>query len=247
MPPPTPAPELQPLEVIGTGFGRTGTLSLKHALEQLGLGPCYHMQELMRRPSHINTWHDLAMGAPVDLHELLAGFHSTVDFPTSVIWRDLLEAFPDAKVIHTVRDAGRWWHSTDETIHLARSMLPAWFQRTVPLARRWLEMNDALVWDGLFEGRFADRDRAIATYRRQEAEVRAAVPPEQLLVFDVAEGWEPLCDFLGVAVPDGPFPRVNDRDQMRRRILATRWGLRVVPVLAAGTAVLVAARRRRRG
>lgn len=234
------------LSVIGSGFGRTGTLSLKHALDQLGVGPCYHMQEVLKRPSHIRAWHDVGNDRPVDWHRLFADFSSTVDFPASVVYRDLLTAFPEAKVIHTVRDPERWYASTHETIYRARTMFPRWLVASVPIIRTWLEMSDALVWQGLFDGRFEDRDHAIAVYERHTAEVRAAVPADRLLVFEATQGWEPLCAFLDLPVPATTFPKVNDRAQMQRRLTAARLGSRAVPIVAgAGLGALAVAKRRR--
>lgn len=237
------------MRVIGSGFGRTGTLSLKHALEELGFGPCYHMEEVMRRPAHVGLWHDVAEGRPVDWHELFRGYGSAVDFPASVVYRDLLEEFPEAKVVHTVRDADRWYESTLETIYQGTSLIPRWMRRSVPVAGRWAEMIDMLVWDGLFDGRFEERDHAIERYNAWTAEVVATVPAEQLLVFDVGDGWAPLCDFLGVLRPAGPFPRVNDRETMLRRFRFMRVATRAAPFVGAGVVagVVGSIRRFRRG
>lgn len=236
------------MKVIGSGFGRTGTLSMKHALEELGMGPCYHMEEVLRHRGHVAVWHEAGRGRPVDWPRLFAGFESAVDFPASVVYRELMEAFPDAKVIHTVRDPDRWYESTRDTIHRARELLPAWFRRLVPVAGRFTEMVDLLVWDGVFEGRFDERDVAIERYERWTEEVIATVPPERLLVFDVRDGWGPLCDFLGVLRPAGPFPQVNDRASMLRRFRRIRLATNTIPVAAAGFGLGLAAllRRRRR-
>ena len=202
------------MEVIGTGFGRTGTLSTKRALELLGFGPCHHMREAMQHPAQFRHLAAHVRGEPVDWRRAFAGYRSQVDFPGAVIWRELLDAFPDAKVLHTVRDPDRWYDSTLETIYQARTMVAPWVRRTVPLVDRYFQVNDAMIWDGLFEGAFEDRARAIGIYEARTQEVVAAVPADRLLVFDVRDGWEPLCAFLGVAVPDGPFPRVNSRDEI---------------------------------
>jgi hypothetical protein len=225
------------LKVIGSGFGRTGTLSLKHALEELGLGPCYHMEEVMKTPAHVSIWHDAALGLPVDWAALFSDYASAVDFPASVVYRELMTAFPDAKVVHTVRDADRWYESTLETIHRGRTMAPALVQRLVPVIAKWVDMVDLLVWEGIFDGRFEDRAHAIACYDAWTAEVIATVPPDRLLVFEVGEGWEPLCEFLGVLRPDAPFPRVNDRESMRRRMRVGRIVTRALPFVGVGAAV----------
>lgn len=224
------------MKVIGSGFGRTGTLSLKHALEELGFGPCYHMEEVLKNPAHVAVWHDASFGRPVDWPALFAPYGSAVDFPASVVYRDLLTVFPDAKVVHTVRDPDRWYESTLETIYQATTIAPEWMRRSVPAVRRWTEMVDRLVWDGIFEGRFEDRAFAIERYDAWTAEVVATVPAERLLVFEVSDGWGPLCDFLGVLQPDRGFPRVNDRDVMQRRFRVARTVTRAVPVVGVGLA-----------
>lgn len=234
------------LLVLGTGFGRTGTLSLKHALDHLGLGPTYHMQEALKRPSHLRAWRDHSRGRTVDWDRLLVGFPSTVDYPACLVWRELLALHPEARVVHTVRDPERWWTSARDTIHGARTMFPRWVRALLPLAADYVEVTDRLVWDGLFSGRFLDRDHAIEVFERHTAEVVAGVPADRLLVFDVAQGWEPLCAFLDVDVPDVPFPRVNDAASIRRKITAVRVGTRVLPPLAAGAAAVALRRRTRR-
>ena len=207
---------------------------MKHALEELGVGPCYHMEEVMRRGAHVRAWHEASLGLSVDWHELFAEFESAVDFPASVVYKDLMEAFPDAKVVHTVRDADRWYESTLETIYQGNTLIPPWVRRVVPFPRRFAEMIDGLAWDGIFEGRFEDREFAIARYNEWTADVIATVPAERLLVFDVRDGWGPLCDFLGVLQPAGDFPRVNDREAMLRRFRFARVAGRSAPFVGAG-------------
>lgn len=233
------------LRVIGAGFGRTGTLSLKRALEELGFGPTYHMEEVIRRPSHIRGWLRYARIGEVDWDQLFARFASGVDFPVSCVWEQLASHYADAKVVLTVRDPQQWWASTASTIYRFRSAFPRWLLRSVPLTGQWLEMTDRLVWDGLFDGRFADRDYAVIVFEQHIEHVRATCPPERLLVFDVAEGWDPLCRFLDVPVPSHPFPRLNDAKMMRRRIAALWWGTRAAPIAAAAAAAGLLRRRRR--
>lgn len=237
------------MRVIGSGFGRTGTLSMKHALEELGYAPCYHMEEVVRRPAHVRAWLDVAAGRPVDWQELFAGYDAAVDFPASVVYCELMAEWPEAKVVHTVRDPDRWYDSTYETIYQARHLFPGWARRVAPPLRRFAEMVDGLIWDGLFEGRFEDQEYAIGRYREWTEEVVATVPPERLLVFEPGDGWAPLCEFLGVLQPAGPFPHVNDREEMHRRFGRVRRVRQVAPIVGAGLAAAVAAglvRRRRR-
>jgi hypothetical protein len=225
------------MQVVGTGFGRTGTLSLKRALERLGFGPTYHMDEVLRRPAHLGAWVSYARGEPVDLGALLGGFRSTVDYPACIAWRSLVDLHPAAKVVHTVRDPEAWYASTRATLWGGRTMLPFWLRALIRPAGDYAELNERLLWQGIFGGRFLDRDHAIRVFEQHTASVVAGLDPERLLVFDVAEGWEPLCAFLGVPVPDEPFPHVNDTAWMRRRITAVRVGTRALPAVAAGAAV----------
>ncbi len=230
--------------MIGVGFGRTGTASLKMALEQLGFGPCYHMFELVERPERARAWAAAADGGPVVWDEIFAGYGSTVDWPGAAFWRQLVDHYPDAKVVLTVRDSAAWYESTASTIHRATlrtsgraARVSAW----LPFGPRRLLRDFApvvrrIVWDGVFDGRFADRRHAIEVFERHADEVRASVPAERLLVYEVSEGWEPLCAFLGVPRPDTPFPWVNDAASFRRR-----QRVQMARGLAASTALAVAA------
>lgn len=242
--PTEPGASQMPLEVIGAGFGRTGTLSLKRALEELGLGPTYHMEEVIRNPSHIRRWLLYARTNTIDWDTVFANFRSGVDFPVSCVWAELAARYPDAKVVLTVRDPQAWWESTASTIYRVRTMFPRWLVRLVPITGWYIEMTDRLVWTGIFGGRFQDRKHAIEVFERHVAEVISTCPPDRLLVFDVADGWEPLCAFLGVPVPHRPFPRLNDASAMRRRIAAVRWGTRAVPAIGTAAAGAFALRRR---
>jgi hypothetical protein len=196
------------LKVIGSGFGRTGTMSTKLALEQLGFGPCHHMVEVLGSPAQPPFWAARVAGTPMDWPAVFAGYNSQVDFPGAAVWPELAEAFPDAKVIHTERPEEEWWASYSATIGKFfalgdRLPLPPHVEgiRTI--------MNQLFI-QRLFGG--LERETSIAAYRRNNALVRATIPAERLLVFTPADGWAPLCRFLGVPVPAGDFPRTNARD-----------------------------------
>jgi Sulfotransferase domain len=195
------------LAVIGSGFGRTGTMSLKNALEQLGFGPCHHMEEVFRQPEQVPHWQAVAAGRTVDWNEVFAGYASQVDWPGAHVWRELAAVFPQSKVVHSVRPEESWWNSFSLTIGKFFATY-----RQMPLPTHVHAMADAgmeMIGHQTFGGNFADRENAQAAYRHRTEQVRAAIAPERLLVFDVAEGWEPLCRFLGVPVPDSPFPHRN--------------------------------------
>jgi hypothetical protein len=205
------------LKVIGAGFGRTGTLSLKAALDELGFGPVCHGQDIIYRPTHVVGWRDYYRKGTADWQRMYRRFGSAIDFPVSCAWKELAAEFPDAKIILTVRDPERWWKSTSETIYPSpRALIPKYAVAIYPLTKWYLEWVEGLVWDGLFEGRFEDREFAIKVFERHIADVKATADPDRLLVYNVAEGWGPLCEFLGVPQPNHPFPKVNDTAQMKR-------------------------------
>jgi hypothetical protein len=192
------------LKVIGSGFGRTGTLSLKLALEQLGFGPTYHMVEVFKNPAAPQWWVDAADGHP-DWAKIYEGYSSTVDWPNATFYAELAAAYPDARVIHTERDAEAWFKSTQATIFADRTSADA--------DSVFVQMFDKVIRQRLFDGEMHDHDHVIDVYRRHNAAVRATIPAERLLVYEVAQGWEPLCAFLGVAVPDAPMPKVNSTEE----------------------------------
>lgn len=194
-----------PLKVIGAGLGRTGTLSLKVALEQLGIGRCYHMTECFPDPAAPPLWVEAAHGR-ADWNAIFEGFSATVDYPACTFWRELSAFYPQAKVILTVRDADKWFDSTQATIFSAplREQL-----RGSPLA----DFFGTTVFRD-FGDRIDDREFMVDYFKRRNAEVESALSGERLLVYDVAQGWEPLCRFLDVPVPDAPFPRVNVREDL---------------------------------
>lgn len=197
------------LQVIGAGFGRTGTLSLKTALEQLGFAPCHHMFEVIGHPEQAPGWLAAARGEAVDWAHLLDGYQAQVDWPGCALWRELADAFPEAKVVLSVRDLDRWWDSFSSTIlrALTERERPTEGPFAAVAAMSW----ETVVVRSLGGADPSDRDAVLAAHQRHLDEVRATVPADRLLEFRVTDGWEPLCAHLGVPVPDGPFPNVNDK------------------------------------
>ncbi|GGL59243.1 sulfotransferase family protein [Wenxinia marina] len=200
------------LQIIGAGWGRTGTETLRAALDALGFGPCHHMHEIRDRPELLADWQAFAAGAPVPWETLFRGYRSQVDFPGAAYWRELAAHYPDAKVILTVRDPDEWYDSVTRTV---LDLLKERETMTDAHEVAVLDLSDRLIGEGYFAGRGADRDHMIARFRAHAAEVQAALPPERLLTYEVRDGWAPLCGFLGVPVPDLPFPHANDRDSYR--------------------------------
>jgi hypothetical protein len=201
------------LEVIGSGLGRTGTKSMQSALNRLGFGPCHHMVEVLTRPETMPLWVAAAKtaktGGARNWDQLFAGYRAMVDWPGVQYWRELIAYYPDAKVLHTTRDADAWFESTQATI-----FNPANFERFKddgPMA----DFFGAAL--GQVFGHTSDRAFMIDYFHRHEAEVKATVPAERLLIYPVGSGWEPLCEWLGVEVPDEPFPSENSRADFVQR------------------------------
>ena len=191
------------LAVIGAGFGRTGTLSLKEALEKVGHGRGYHMSEVFQNPDHVPLWTRALEGEALDVDTLFDGYGSSTSWPGSAFLPGLRARYPDAKVVLGLRDPASWYDSISETVYRV-------IRYRASSSRAW-ELYERLVWQDTFGGRFEDRAHAIAVFERHNERVRELVPPAQLLEHRAEEGWKPLCDFLGVAVPDEPYPHLNDR------------------------------------
>lgn len=226
------------LKVIGAGFGRTGTMSMKAALQKLGYNKCHHMLEVMPSAKQVDLWHAISQGGAPDWDAIFKGFQASVDFPSSVFYKQLADYYPDAKIVLTVRDFDKWYESASDTIYEISQVFPAWTQ-LLPRPRKIKEMADGIIWDTLFDGRFEDRAHTEKVYNDHIAAVKAAIPPERLLVIEVKEGWEPLCKFLDHDVPDEPFPRVNDTAEFMKRIRFVKR-LAYVPWIAAGLVALAA-------
>jgi hypothetical protein len=195
-----------PLEIIGPGFGRTGTHALKLALERLGFGPTHHMFEVRDNPEQLPNWEAAARGERVDWDFVFRGYRSQVDWPGARYWRELSQHYPKAKVILLVRDPDEWFDSVQATIApfvAARGGHPSAHVNAIA------EMGYQTVTVQVFGDRMSDRDHATQVFRQHIAAVQSEVPCDRLLTFDVRDGWGPLCEFLGVEAPDIPFPKTN--------------------------------------
>lgn len=200
--------EALPLRVVGAGLGRTGTHSLKLALERLLDAPCYHMVEVIAHPEAVPLWRDAIAGTP-RWDEIYAGYAAAVDWPTSAFWRDLMDAAPDAVVLLSVREPDAWWTSASHTIFASMQR----FEDDDPIAG-FGGMVTALLTER-FTPHWDDRSEAIAAYERHNDAVRATVPSDRLLEWWPGDGWAPLCTALDAAVPDEPFPHVNTTEEFR--------------------------------
>ena len=214
------------MKVIGAGLPRTGTLSQKLALDTLGVGPCYHMVNVLADLELVRLWQD-ALDGRGDWERIFAGFESTVDWPGGFFYKELIEVYPEAKVVLSVRDFAAWERSMRETVwgtyhgdslirHLscARGL-------TSPPWQAFLTLMRGLLWEnrGTLAQGHEDPAGLIAAAQRHHEEVKRTVPAERLLIWDVSEGWEPLCEFLEVKVPETPMPRVNDSTEYKARMI----------------------------
>lgn len=214
------------MKVIGAGLPRTGTLTQKLALEQLGQGPCYHWVNVIADLDQVEMW-DSAMDGDAPWDQVFEGRESTVDWPGGYFYRELMDAYPEAKVLLSVRDPEKWEPSFRETIWTmshGRTLMPLLAHARAevdPRFKRYLELVDRMFWGP--QGTFADGhetpQQLIDQMLRHHEQVKQAVPPERLLVWEVGEGWEPLCDFLDVPVPDEPLPHANDRGEFVERVI----------------------------
>jgi len=205
-----------PLQVIGAGLGRTGTKTLQTALIELGIAPCHHMTEVFAHPETMAFWHRAARGEAVDWEEGLGSYKASVDWPSAHFYKQLAARYPQAKVILSKRDPKRWYDSMAETI------LKIMTERAAPdrNSDSVVRFSQIIVAENTFGWDFSEAN-VIAAFELHNAEVVASIAPERLLVFDPAMGWEPLCAFLGVAVPDTPFPRTNSREEFWAHIIPT--------------------------
>ena len=199
------------LKVIGSGMGRTGTNSLKLALEKLLGGPCYHMIEVFPRPQHFGLWTAAGRGEKVDWHALFDGFVAAVDWPAAAFWEDISAAFPEAIILHSEREPEAWWKSASETIFK---------ERDAPRPPAMVEMIESMFGSRFTPNPGKYKDAAIAAYKRNNARVHATAPKSRLVTWKPGDGWGPICKALNLPVPNEPFPHVNTTEEFNARIAA---------------------------
>lgn len=204
-----------PLKIVGSGLGRTGTKSMQTALHMLGFGPCHHMVEVFMHPESMALWVDAGDGRP-DWDLIFKDYHSAVDYPTAGFWRQIADHFPDAKVLHTVRDPDQWFESTQATIFSPAN------QAITSGSGDDMRTRFFAGFMGPMREHIHDRAWMTDHFRRHTEAVKAAIAPERLLVYEVGEGWDRLCKFLGVPVPAEPYPSENSREAFIGRTAAMR-------------------------
>jgi Sulfotransferase domain len=199
------------LKVVGSGLGRTGTKSMQSALNILGVGPCHHMVEVFAHPESMALWIEAGKGRP-NWDAIFDGYYSMVDYPGAHYWRELAAYYPDAKVLHTVRDPDQWFDSTQATIFAPDSAAVGDSERA--------EFFGSFV--GPMRAHLQDRAYMTKHFLDHTEAVKATIAPERLLIYQAGQGWEPLCKFLGVPVPDVPYPSENSRAEFVARTNAHR-------------------------
>ncbi len=237
------------LKIIGAGFGRTGTMSLYTALNQLGF-PCYHMIEVLQNKenkSHLDFWLKVANapeGTQHDWEQVFSRYTAAVDNPASCVWKELAAAYPHAKIVLTLHPKGPegWYESTIDTIYFSENR---WqfkvLYYTTPFGRKFGDMSRKLIWQRAHHDTMNDRANAIADYKQHIEDVKAALPPERLLIFSADQGWGPLCKFIGMPEPATPFPNVNDRAQIKKAIAGmTKGAYAILAGLGLAAAAIVA-------
>ena len=201
------------MKLINAGLGRTGTTSLKGALEHLGFGPVYHSTDLFTSREDLALWEAAMEGAKMDWRAFFAPYE-VADWPVGLFYKEIIRAHPEAKVMLSVRDPEGWFESISGTLKQVRNLnLP------IPQVQRIKNFLEVYAVNGLFKGKVNDKTFMMDFFERHTQEVKAFVGEENLLVYSVKEGWEPLCDFLDVPVPDEPFPRLNQRGGIRELVM----------------------------
>ena len=193
------------MKIIGAGLGRTGTTSLKLAVEYLINQPCYHMSDVFQHPSHIDFWQDAADNKTVDWQGFFSNHGAALDWPVAAFWPEMIEAFPDALVLLSEREPDSWWKSVSSTI------VPAIHKAEGP----WRVMMDTL-FETRFTKKMTDGNKAMNAFIEHNKRVLDSVPPDRLVRWKPGDGWQPLCDVLGMTVPDTPFPHANTKEQFRK-------------------------------
>ena len=212
------------IKIIGAGFPRTGTTTLKRCLETLGYNHVYHMKELLVNPERLHYWKQLSETGDTDWENLYEGYDATVDFPGYPWYKEHMKQYPDAKVILTVRDFEAWYKSVDNTVYRAGPQTP--FEKIKMMGKLLINPRARNVvkcikfFKGVFfakelQGKFLDKEYAKQVWENHISDVKAYVPQEKLLVYDVRDGWGPICKFLGVPEPAEPLPHLNKKENFK--------------------------------
>lgn len=201
------------LDVVGAGFGRTGTMSLKLALEMLGFKKTYHMAELFQHPEHLPHWEEARRTGECDWDAVFRDYRAAVDWPACNYWQTLSEHYPRSKVILTLRDPDGWFRSIHNTIYPTSV---AALKSDEPFQQRWAKWSNGLIWEDTFHGRVEEREHAIEIFNANTKAVTSTIAADRLLLYEAGDGWQPLCDLLDCEIPNQPYPKVNTTEEFQR-------------------------------
>lgn len=212
------------IQVIGAGFPRTGTTTLKRVLETLGYDKCYHMKEFLVNPDHLKYWKEVDEKESTNWEELFRGYKACVDVPGYPYYQILMKQYPGAKVILTIRPFDQWYSSASETVLKAgpqtileklSMLLKLPFNPRLRKVIKAIQFFERIFWDEQFNNKFTDKEYAKEIYESHIEQVKNTVPEQSLLVYDVRQGWEPLCGFLNKSIPDEEFPHLNKKENFK--------------------------------
>ncbi|MEO7961948.1 MAG: sulfotransferase family protein [Ginsengibacter sp.] len=215
------------IKIIGAGLPRTGTNTLKESLEKLGFVKTYHMKELLVHPENLHHWLTLKETGTTNWDELYSGYQATVDFPAYPWYKEHMARYPDAKVILTVRPFEKWYTSVYSTIWKAgpqtlpeklKMMSKLIFNSRLRSVINCVKFSKGMIFQNHFEGKFEDKAYTEKLFNKYIEDVKAYVPADKLLVFDVSEGWGPLCKFLNVSEPAEPIPHLNKKENFKQML-----------------------------
>jgi len=215
------------IKIIGAGFPRTGTMTLKTALEILGFNKTYHYKDLIADSKKLRFWLELENTGQTDFDALFKGFEATVDFPGYPYYKILLKKYPDAKVILTKRDFEKWYESTYKTIWKSarkpiidrlKLFIRKLFNKNLRAIFKCIKFMRRVYLKDQFNNNFSSKAHAKNIFFKHIEEVITYVPKKQLLVYDVSEGWEPLCHFLEIPIPNQAFPHLNKKEHFHEMV-----------------------------
>lgn len=221
------------IKIIGAGLPRTGTNTLKASLEKLGYSKTYHMKELLAHPENLHYWLTLKETGTTNWDELYNGYQATVDFPAYPWYKEHMKRYPEAKVILTVRPFEKWytslhgtiWQAGPQTLGQKLSMISKLlFNSRLRSVIKCVKFAKSSIFEKHLQGKFADKGFAEEIFNKHTEDVKASVPSDKLLVYDVRDGWEPLCSFLNVPEPSEPLPHLNKKENFKEMLAGIMSG-----------------------
>ena len=207
------------MDIIVAGWGRTGTRSLKFALSHLLNKPSYHMQNILLNKNEAKKWNNffITKSKKIDWDAIYSNYGACLDFPSCNYYKELMEYYPNSKVILTTRDSKSWIKSWNVLENQVLNSFTFKFMARIPYTSFYLQKkihNELIIGKhGVFRGKGSDKDR-MNLFEEWNQSVINYVPNDRLLVYHPKEGWEPLCNFLDLPTPDIQYPHLNKTKNM---------------------------------